>query len=152
MDTNQEPPRPRLTLVTSAPSPPEATGSNDEALALSAERLRTTDAVGGAMRVGLLRWTIVLAAASFGTLALGHIEGAVLMAMAGMFALAQSWDVRDRALTGDPIADVSVQPGGVGTALRMLVPMVAPLAGAVLYTGLAVYARTLQVTAASIGV
>ncbi|MCE9628300.1 MAG: CPBP family intramembrane metalloprotease, partial [Candidatus Eisenbacteria bacterium] len=47
---------------------------------------------------------------------------------------------------------VSVQPGGVGTALRMLVPMVAPLAGAVLYTGLAVYARTLQVTAASIGV
>jgi membrane protease YdiL (CAAX protease family) len=138
--------------MTSDPALPQAPGLEDEALALSAARLRATDAVGGAMREGLLRWTIVLAAASFGTLALGHMEGAVLMAMAGMFALAQSWDVRDRALTGDPIADVSVQPGGVGSALRMLVPMVAPLAGAVLYTGLAVYARTLQVTAASIGV
>lgn len=152
MDTNQDPPRPRLTLVTSDPPPSAAPSPEEEALALTAERLRATDAVGGAMRIGLLRWTVVLAVASFSTLLLGHVEGAVLMAMAGMFALAQSWDTRDRALTGDPIADVSVQPGGVGSALRMLVPMVAPLTGAVLYTGLAVYARTMPVSPASIGV
>ncbi len=152
MDTNQEPPRPRLSLVISNPSPQETTGDDQAALELTAERLRATDAVGGAMRSGLLRWTIVLAAASLVTLLLGHIEGAVLMAMAGMYALAQSWDVRDRARTGDAIADVSLSPGSVGHVLRLLVPLIAPLAGAVAYTMLAMYARTLAPGAATIAV
>ena len=148
MDTNQEPPRPPLVLV--PPLAQHSVSDDEGALALSAERLRTTDGVGGAMREGLLRWTIVLAIAAVGTLLLGHVEGAVLMAMAGMYALAQSWDVRDRARTGDPLADTSLEPGGIGSVLRFIVPLLAPVAGAVLYASLAVYSRMLPPNAASI--
>lgn len=152
MDTNQEPPRPNLSLVGPQPDAPGGGTPEDAEAALTAERLRATDAVGGAMRIGLLRWTIVLAAASFATLVLGHIEGAVLMAMAGMFALAQSWDVRDRARTGDWVADQSVLPGSIGGMLRVIVPLLAPLVGAALYAGIAVYARTLPPTKVTSGV
>lgn len=148
MDTNQEPPRPPLILV--PPLAPRTVSDDEAALASSAERLRVTDRVGGTMHEGLLRWTIVLAIAAFGTLRLGHVEGAVLMAMAGMYALAQSWDARDRARTGDPLADISLEPGGIGRVLRVLVPLLAPVTGTVLYASLANYARMLPPSGASL--
>jgi membrane protease YdiL (CAAX protease family) len=99
--------------------------------------------VGGAVRKGLLRWTLLVLVGSLAALWLNHADAALFLAMAAMFALTQSWDVRERARTGDPLTDLALEPGGVGAVLRMLVPLVVPLAGAAVFAGVAVYARSL---------
>jgi membrane protease YdiL (CAAX protease family) len=147
MDMNQEPP----------PDQPPPTADDAaliariaEADARRAERLHAADAVGGAMRKGLLRWTLVTSVGALAALVLQRFEAALLLAVAALFALAQSWDTRDRARTGDPVTDLALAPGGVGAALRLLVPLIVPVAGTLAFTGLALYARSLPHDAARV--
>jgi Type II CAAX prenyl endopeptidase Rce1-like len=148
MDTNQDGTPPPLRLVTATSPADEAWLAESEAA--TAERRAAAEAVGGAMRRGLARWTILLTAGSLVTLIIGHLEGSLLMAVAGLFALTQSWDVRDRARTGDPDSDRALAPGTVGRVLRFLVPLVVPFTGALLFAGIAAYGRMLG-TAAGTG-
>lgn len=135
MDMNQEPPRaPILTLV--------------QADAEHAERQRAADAVGGAMRQGLQRWTVLVSVGGFAALVLQRIEAALLLVVAALFALTQSWDTRDRARTGDPVTDLSLTPGTVGSVLRVVVPLLVPIAGAITFAGLGSYANSLPHTLA----
>ena len=157
MDPTQDDPPPPEPGTYSAPPPvfaasaaPDDATPAAEASAAHAERQRTADAVGGAMRQGLVRWTLLVLLGSLAALALQHPDAALFLAIAAMFALAQSWDVRDRARTGDPVTDRSLEPGGVGTVLRGLVPRVVPFAGVAVFAGLAVFARTLQHSVAHI--
>ena len=147
MDTNQETPPDHP-----PPTPDDAAllARIAEADARRAEHLRAADAVGGAMRRGLLRWTVLTGVGAFAALVLQRIEAALLLAVAALFALAQSWDTRDRARTGDPVGDLALVPGGVGSALRVLVPLVVPVVGALAFAGLGVFARSLPDRAASV--
>ncbi|HEY6194819.1 MAG TPA: CPBP family intramembrane glutamic endopeptidase [Candidatus Eisenbacteria bacterium] len=118
----------------------------DAALALVTERLArqvAADAVAGAMRRGLVRWTALAGLGSLAALLLERPDAALFLAAAALFALAQSWDVRDRARTGDPLTDAALLPGLLGSALRALVPLVVPFAGALGFCGLIVFARGL---------
>jgi hypothetical protein len=137
--------------------PPGGPGASpapdDAALAAEAEveragRQRAAIDVADAMRTGLVRWTLLVAAGSIAAVLLNHLDAALFLAVAAMFALAQSWDVRDRARTGDPLADSALEPGVVGAGLRVLVPLLVPFAGAVVFVGLALFARSLPQSAA----
>lgn len=137
----------RSTMSNYQDDPPGATfpasGEMLEAARLALERRERADTLAGAVRAGLLRWLLVLAALGALSLAFGHPDAALFLAVAGMFALAGSWDTRDRARTGDPASDAALAPGGLGTVLRALVPVLVPAAGALLYAGLGTFARTL---------
>ena len=115
----------------------------EEALAARAAALHAAAAVGGRSRAGLLRWTGVVFGGAFLSLLAGQPEIAFFLALAAMFALTQSWDARDRALTGDAAADLLLEPGGVGQVLRVLLPAMLPLMGAMGYFGLALWARSM---------
>jgi membrane protease YdiL (CAAX protease family) len=79
---------------------------------------------------------------------LGRTDAVVFLVVAAMFALAQSWDTRDRARTGDPLVDQSLEPGGVGILLRWLMPLVVPVTSAAAFGGFAAYLRTFPHSAA----
>jgi membrane protease YdiL (CAAX protease family) len=130
--------------------PPSASGASpalsEVALpqeAAPAERRRAADDVRRDTNTGLLRWTLIVVAGSAAAIALNHLDAALFLAVAAMFALAQSWDVRDRARTGDPFADLALEPGGLGTVLRTLLPLAVPVTGAVVFAKLAGFARSL---------
>lgn len=142
MDMNQEPPRAPLLYHT----PADALAA--EAEAAQAQRQRAADAVGGAMRAGLLRWTLLVGVGAFVALVLQRVEAALLLVVAALFALTQSWDTRDRARTGDPVTDAALEPGSVGTVLRIVVPLIVPIAGTIAFAGLGGFAATLESTAA----
>ena len=141
MDPNQEPPRHPVQSLVPADAELEA-----EAATAQAERQLAADAVGGAMRQGLLRWTVAVGVGAFVALLLQRIEAALLFVVAALFALAQSWDTRDRARTGDPLADGALEPGGLGRVLRVIVPLLVPIAGTVAFAGLGGFAATLPRT------
>ena len=121
-----------------------------EAESARIERQRSAEAVGGAMHQGLVRWTLLVLVGSLTALLLQHPDAALFFAIAAMFALAQSWDIRDRARTGDLLTDRALEPGALGTLLRIVVPRVVPFAGAALFVGLAMFARTLPHSGAHI--
>ena len=143
MDTNQDVPAPGEPTASYASTD---AGFAAEAAAAHAERQRAADAVGGAMRRGLLRWTILVFVGSLAALLLGRPDAGLFLAISALFALTQSWDVRDRARTGDPATDLALEPGTVGSALRLLVPLVVPFSGVVLFASLGLYAKALSVT------
>lgn len=126
-----------------APPPPDDDGW-DAAL----ERRQRADAIGGMMRRGLTRWLWVVATGSLVAVVLGHPDAALLLVLAAQFALAGSWDTRDRARTGDPDSDRALEPGLLGALLRVLVPMLVPLSGTLLFAAMGGYARTLGHTGA----
>src|SRR5258706_768291 len=138
MDSTQDAPPPAEAGAQAAPE--------DAAPALETAILArqvAADAVGGAMRRGLVRWTALAGLGSLAALLLGRPDAALFLAASALFALAQSWDVRDRARTSDPATDATLLPGGVGSVLRVLVPLVVPFAGALVFCGLAMFARGL---------
>ena len=150
MDPTQDtPPPPEPGAFAPPPPDPGVLAASDEAMlaaaagAARAERQRAAAAVGGAMHRGLVRWTLLVVVGSLAALGLRHSDAALFFAIAAMFALTQSWDVRERACTGDPVADSALEPGGVGTLLRAVVPLVVPFAGAAVFAGLGLFARTL---------
>src|SRR5438094_1030576 len=145
MDPTQDAPPPG---EVGAQVAPEDAGLAAEAA--RAERLLAAGAVGGAMHRGLLRWTLLVAAGSVAALVLDRPDAALFLAAAALFALAQSWDVRDRARTGDHETDVALAPGGVGSLLRAFVPLLVPFAGALVFCGLAMFARGLSASAAQL--
>jgi len=106
------------------------------------------EAEGGRVRAGLTRWALIVLAGGIVSLGAGRPDLALFLVFAALFALTQSWDARERALTGDAIADRLLQPGGAGFALRLLVPMLLPALGAIGYGGLAVWARGMSPTLA----
>jgi membrane protease YdiL (CAAX protease family) len=140
MDPTQDAPPPSETGVSPAPDDDRLAV---EAEAARAERQRAADEVGGAIRNGLVRWTLLVVGGSFAALGLNHPDAALFLAVAAMFALAQSWDVRDRARTGDPLSDMALEPGAIGTVLRAAIPLMMPLGGAAVFAGLASFARSL---------
>ncbi len=147
MDTNQDDPTPKLTVIEGGR--PEARFTS-EAMAATAERLRATNALGGRVRRGLIGWTSVITVGSVAGIALGRLELVMFLVLAGLFVLAQSWDLRDRALTGDPEADRAIAPARAGTVLRVLVPLVMPLLGVAVYGGIAAFARMSPADAAHV--
>lgn len=108
------------------------------------EALRVAQAVGGMAHHGLKRWTALVFLGAIAAFVAGRPDAALFLAVAGMFALSQSWDARDRARTGDPFTDGPLIPGDFGHALRLGVPLLPPLVGAIFYFGFGAYARTLD--------
>jgi hypothetical protein len=110
------------------------------------ERRSAADAIGGRVHSGLVRWLVLTLAGSVLAVVLQHPDASVLLAMAAVFALAQSWDVRDRARVGDLTGEPALAPGAVGFALRVLVPLAVPALSALAYVALGIYARSLPAT------
>jgi hypothetical protein len=109
-----------------------------EAAAQAAERARA----------GLLRWgALTLAGVALGAL-LGRADAAPFLALAALFALAASWDARDRARSGDPAADALLDPGEGGRALRALAGAVPGVLGGACFAGLAAFAAGLPASPA----
>ena len=86
---------------------------------------------------------VVLLVGGIAGLALGRVELLLFLFLAGLFALTQSWDMRDRARTGDPAADRAVEPALMGRILRVIVPLVVPMTGVLVYGAIATSARAL---------
>src|SRR6185369_1776783 len=136
---------------TTPPSPPGLAGTqvadaehDVEALAQAAiERRWAADRLGGQVRVGLTSWFVLAVAGSLLAQWLQHPDAAVMLALAAVFALVQSWDVRDRAHEGALAGEPGLEPGAVGFALRVLVPFAVPVMAAIGYIGLGVYAKSL---------
>ena len=136
---------------TTPPSPPGLAGTLAaesehvvEAMAQAAlERRRAADRLGGQVRVGLTRWFVLAVSGSLLAQWLQHPDAAVLLALAAVFALVQSWDVRDRAHERELAGEPGLEPGAVGFALRVLVPLAVPAVAAIGYIGLGVYAKSL---------
>ena len=105
--------------------------------------LRAAETVGGMAHTGLRYWAALVFVGGLGCVLLGRAEAAALLALAALFALAQSWDARDAARTGDFHTDVPLQPGEVGQALRWGVPLVVPFVGALAYAALGITAQAL---------
>ena len=126
----------------------EAAAREEQLLAARAAAVRAAEAAGGSARAGLLRWTAVVFGGAFASVLAGRPDLALFLMFAALFALTQSWDARERSHTGDPYADALLEPSGVGRALRLLVPLMLPLIGAVGYLGLATWALTMPATPA----
>lgn len=112
--------------------------------------LHDAEAVGGRAHQGLLKWTVIVFVGSLAGFVTGRPDAPLFLAVAGLFALAQSWDARDGARTGHPLVDEPLRPGDAGRVLRIVVPMIAPLIGTIFYIGFGVYARSLERTAAHV--
>jgi hypothetical protein len=133
-----------------------AEAARAEAARLEAEREAERDriaqaliaalAVGGRAHQGLLLWTVIVFLGAVAGFATGRPDAPLMLAIGGMFALAQSWDARDRARSGHALIDEPLRPGDIGRVFRILVPMIAPLLGAIFYLALGVYARSLART------
>ena len=162
MDANQGTPAP------GGPEPPRASPSLIEMtegeyaaeLARSAEAEReraalarriAADGLGGRVYAGLMRWLVLAVVGSILAAALHHADAAVLLAAAAMFALTQSWDVRDRARDGELADESALEPGAVGRSLRMSLPVLVPALAALAYALLGGYARSLPPSAEHVG-
>lgn len=138
-------------LVAAARAEAERLEAEREAERLRIEHaLHEAERVGGQVHRGLLQWTILVFLGSLTGLAFGRPDAALFLAACGLFALTQSWDMRDRARTGHAIVDAPLVPGDMGQGLRIVIPMLVPGLGTVLYLGLGVYARGLDPTAAHV--
>ena len=143
------------------PSPVDMTetGSTAELARLAdAERQQTAlanriaaDGLGGQVRQGLTRWLVLAVVGAVLAAALQHPDAAVMLAVAAVFALTQSWDVRDRARNGNLAGEPALEPGAVGLSLRMSLPIVVPVLAAIGYIGFGAYARSSPPTAEHVG-
>ena len=123
--------------------------SDDEAVQRAvAERRAAADALGGRVHRGLLYWLALSLGGSLVAILAGRTDAALFLMMATMFALAQSWDVRDGARAGELAGEPGLEPGRTGFALRLVVPLVVPLGAAACYVALGAFARGLPVNAA----
>jgi hypothetical protein len=146
------PPAPEgLQVMDAGPADAEALRLAAEASGRAAhERTLAANLLGGQVRIGLTRWFGIAVAGSALTAWLQHPDAAVLLAMAAVFALAQSWDVRDRARAGELVGEPALEPGAVGFALRVLVPLVVPVVSAIGFIGLGSFAKSLPFNPASV--
>src|SRR5215471_13873883 len=115
------------------------------------ERAIAADHLGGRVRVGLTRWFVLAVLCSVLAAWLQHPDAAILLAVAALFALTQSWDVRDRARAGALAGEPALEPGAMGFALRLLVPLAVPVIPAIGFIGLGVYAKSLPFSPAHVG-
>ena len=130
----------------------EAMRLADEARARAAQERRiAAQRLGGQVRVGLTRWFVLALVCSLLASWFQHPDAAVLLALAAAFALAQSWDVRDRALRGELAGEPAIEPGAIGFALRVLVPLAVPVVSAIGFIGLGVFAKSLPFSPTHVG-
>ena len=160
MDANQGTPgddEPRNAIGPPAPAAPADAGfaaAEAERLLKEAieratlERHWDADRLGRRVFVGLARWFGLAVVCALLATWLQHPDAAILVALAAVFALTQSWDVRDRALAGALAGEPAIEPGAIGFALRVLVPLAVPAAAAIGYIGLGVFAKSLPFTPA----
>jgi membrane protease YdiL (CAAX protease family) len=117
-----------------------------ERAAAALERRIAADGLGGRVRQGLTRWLVIAVAGAAVAALSQHPDAAMLLAVAAMFALTQSWDVRDRARDGELAGEPGLEPATVGLVLRMIVPIAVPVLAAGGYVLFGVYARSLPTT------
>jgi hypothetical protein len=139
----------RLVAAARAEAERLAAEQEDERLRV-AHALHQAERVGGQSHQGLLQWTVLVFVGAFVGFVFHRPDAALFLAACGLFALTQSWDVRDRARTGHAIVDAPLVPGDMGHGLRIVIPLLVPLLGALLYLGVGVYARGLTPTAAHV--
>jgi len=125
-----------------------ATQEEEAARAAAAARRLAADQLGGSVHRGLLYWMALALVGSTVTILASRPDAALFLAMATLFALAQSWDVRDRARAGDLPAEPALEPAEVGIVLRALVPLVLPVVSAGVYLLLGAFAFQLPPTPA----
>lgn len=114
-------------------------------------RAVAADALATRLRAGLMRWFVFALAGSALATGLGHPDAAVLLALAAVFALTQSWDVRDRAVADGLAGQPALEPGAAGLALRAVVPLAVPAMAAIVYGAIAVYAQSLPMSREQLG-
>jgi hypothetical protein len=150
------PPRPASEAVPESGTPEAVTGEVsaldvelaaararlDEALAARDAAVHAAEAAGGRSRAGLLRWAAALTGGAFVSILVRQPDFGLFLVIAAIFALAASWDMRDRARTGDPTADLLLEPGAIGHLMRALLPAALPALGALCYGGLAVWTQS----------
>ncbi len=96
---------------------------------------------GRAIQLGLLWWLLTLVAGGVGCVVLGHVEGALLFAGAGAFALAQASDTAATLERYRRFVDAGLPPDRLaGRLVRGLVGALVPLAGALFYAGFGAWA------------
>jgi hypothetical protein len=141
METNQDDPRDGGEAPAGEPAPGPAGDTRAAALAIAhATAMRA--------RVGLLLWGGVTTGGMLLAMALGRADVAPFLALAAIFALASSWDARDRVRTGDPLADLPLDSGELGRAFRLLVLALPALLSGAAFGGLASFAAGLEPSAA----
>jgi membrane protease YdiL (CAAX protease family) len=148
MDANQGPPggddpEPPIALPLLVEVPAAGLGLGEAGEQAALERRNAADTIGGRVRVGLTRWFVLMLAGSLAAAAFQHPDASVLLATAAVFALVQSWDLRDRARQGELAGEPALEPGAVGFALRALVPLAVPAVSALGYVALGFYAKAL---------
>lgn len=106
------------------PANPTTATPPDDLAALA--RLQATRAVAQRTAVGSALWTAVLVGYAALCTFTGHPDAIVFALLALPFVSAATWDARDRALTGDPLADAVLLPNAFGRFLRGLSTMLVP--------------------------
>jgi hypothetical protein len=144
MDANQG------TLSGEGPAGP-ATPQSPLGVAETIARHVAADALGARLRGGLTRWFVFAVVCSILSTRLQHPDAAVLLALAAVFALTQSWDVRDRAIAGGLAGEPALEPGATGFVLRVLVPLAVPAIAAFGYAALGIYAQSLPASRGHLG-
>jgi hypothetical protein len=97
----------------------------------------------GTIQRGLWLWLAILVAGGGISVLLGHVEGALLFAGAGAFALAQASDAAASIERYRRFVDTGLpRDQFAGRLVRALVGALVPLAGAAAYAGFGAYARS----------
>ena len=122
----------------------EAAAIEEARLAEHLAAVRVAEAAGDRARGGLRAWALVVAIGGAVSLVANRPDLAIFLFFAAMFALSQSWDARDRSLTGDAVADQWLEPSGLGRVFRLLLPTLLPAIGAIGFASLAIW--TLEIS------
>jgi membrane protease YdiL (CAAX protease family) len=96
-------------------------------------RLQATRAVAQRTAQGNALWTAVLVGYAALCTLTGHPDAIVFALLALPFVNASTWDARDRALTGDPVADAVLLPNAFGRFMRGLSTTLVPGLSAVAF-------------------
>jgi hypothetical protein len=131
-------------LVADVPGePPAGDASIELEFVARDEAVKAAWQVEDRVRAGLFRWLALLVGGIGAGAFAGRGDLAPFLCFAALFALFSAWDARERALTGEPAADAVLKPRDLGSLLRLFVPPLVPLIGAVFYAWLASYAQGL---------
>ena len=134
-------------LVSAAFVAGDAVHENEAERAVAARR-EAAELLGGSVHRGLMWWLAITLAGTTVALYARRSDAAFFLALAALFALAQAWDVRDRALAGELAREPALEPGLMGRLLRILVPPVVPVGAVACFVLLGAFARGLPASPA----
>lgn len=104
-----------------------------ESVAERSAAIERADEVGHRASAALLRWGFLLTAGSLVTLVARMPEHLPFVVLPAMFALAQSWDFRERTRLYLGHVDHILEPGELGQAVRFLFPAFLAMTGLFAY-------------------